>query len=310
MSLTLKHYKELEKPIIFIGCPRSGTSIISEIVMRHKDIGFASRFQDKNPKNLKINYLRRLLENRFWRIYGQKKQLNKVGVLNRLAFKTGENYPMWEAIIGPNTDFRRGFLLNTRAEDVNIAYLRSYFQKIVSYQGKKRLAFKITGPSRIEFLQSVFPDAQFIRIKRNSIATISSLLKSTFWHKRGEGQIWWKGAYSDEEKQWAEEHKDNPVAMTAIQIKKITDTSDYEIKKNDIEVMDVQYVDFTRNPEKTISEILEYTGLSKDQGCFDYFKKNKIYNRNRNDEDYFGEKDLEMIKAIYSKDNLLTNPIS
>ncbi len=303
MSTDYTTYKELEKPIVFIGNPRSGTSVISEIVMRHKDIGFASKFQDKNAQNLKINYLRRILDNRFWRIQGQKKQLNNLGILNKFTFRTFENYNMWQEILGSDVDFRGEFLLNETADPETIYKVREYFQKIVSYQGRKRLAFKITGPSRLGYIHSIFPDAHFVRIHRKAVPTISSLLKSGFWETRGQKQLWWKGVYSVEEKKWAEAHKNDPVAMTAFQIKKVTDVTDFEIAKTRADVFDVQYGDFIQNPEGIIQGILDYTGLAHDKGCFSYFKKNKIYNRNKKDEEYFEAKDLETIRSIYSKEN-------
>ncbi|MFS4448797.1 sulfotransferase family protein [Maribacter sp. 2307UL18-2] len=303
MSTGHKYYKELEKPIIFIGNPRSGTSVISEIVMRHRHIGFASQFQNRYPNNRNLNYIRRLIDNRFWRIHGQKKQLNKVSFINRIVFRTSENYGMWREITESEIDFSRGFLLDTGASDESVAFLRSYFRDIVRKQGKRRLAFKTTGPSRIEFLLSIFPDAQFVRIHRKPIPTVSSLLKSSFWEPLGEKQLWWTGAYSDEEKHWAQANQNDPVAMTAFQIKKVADVTDYEIDKMKADVFDVHYQDFVQDSEDTIRKILEYTGLPEDKGCMSYFIKNKIYNRNKKDEEYFEAKDLETIKFINSKEN-------
>ncbi len=97
--------------------------------------------------------------------------------------------------------------------------------------------------------------------------------------------------------------KNDPVAMTAMQVKKISDVTDYEIKKLGLDVMDVQYADFTQNPEEIIEAILSYTGLSADKACISYFKKNKIYNRNKKDEEYFDAKDLETISKIYAAKN-------
>ena len=295
----MKEIKELEQPIIFFGNPRSGTSVISEIAMRHKDIGYPSQYQNGLPKITAINYFRRFFDNRFWRIHGQKKQLNKVDFFSRITFRTGENYTVWKEITEDHIDFSRGFLLDTKASEESIKFIRNYFKKVVRGQGKRRLAFKITGPSRLEYLLSIFPDAKLIRIHRKPIPTISSLLKIGFWPERGYKQLWWTGAYSEEEKKWAEAHKTDKVAMTAFQTKKIVEVTDKEIKKLGVKVHDVQYSDFIENPSKVIAGILDYAGLSQDEACFDYFKKNKIYNQNKKPEDYFATEDLKTIKRIY-----------
>ena len=66
----------IEKPIIFIGTGRSGTTIISEIVMRHRALAFPFNYQNIFFRNPKINLIRNIFDNKFWKIYGQKKQLN------------------------------------------------------------------------------------------------------------------------------------------------------------------------------------------------------------------------------------------
>ncbi len=304
MTEEVKYFKELVKPIIFIGNPRSGTSVISEIVMRNKVIGFPSQYQNRTLKNTNINYLRRLIDNRFWRIHGQNKQLNKVDFISEYTFRTGENYPVWEAITEDAINFGRGFLLGTVPSPINIDYIRSYFSKIVRKQGKKRLAFKITGPARIEYLSSIFPDAQFIYIKRSPIPTISSLLKVSFWKYLGYHRLWWLGAYSKEEILWAENHKEDPVAITAFQIKKVIEMTELEITKMKVDVLNIQYSDFVSHPERIISEILEYTNLPNDRACFDYFKRNKIFNQNKKDEFYFSPDDLKTIRDIFSYEKI------
>jgi hypothetical protein len=294
----MTHYKELERPIIFIGNPRSGTTIISEIVMRHKDIGFPSQYQNAFPKNTNINYIRRLFDNRYWRFFGQKKQLNKVNPMNRFFFRSGENYTMWKAITSENIDFDRDFLLGIRENPETVEKMRIFFKRLVRNQGRKRLGFKITGPSRLEYLTSIFPDACIIRIQRKPVPTVSSLLKIGFWGERGKEKLWWTGPYTEEEIEWAEQNKKDAVALTALQIKKVTEETDKEIEKLKIPVLDIQYSDFVEDSEKIIKNILDYAGLPMDEACLDYMKKHQIHNRNRKDTEYFSEKDLNTINQI------------
>jgi len=296
MKLSKRGQKVLERPIIFIGNPRSGTSIISEIVMRHKDLAFPSQYQNKYANNPRANYIRRVFDNPVWRVHGQKNQLNKVSPINGLIFLPVEGYPMWETIIEKGLNFSRSFFKDVSPSRESADFMRHYFSQMVRKQGKKRLCFKITGPSRIEFLSGIFPNAIFVRIHRNPVPTVSSLMKIGFWEDRGKYQLWWKGPYSEEEMAWAEANKGNPIALTAFQIKKIVDVTDYEIEKIKPEVLDVHYEDFVSSPEEIIQKILTFCDLSKDRACFNYFKKNKIFNQNKKDEDYF---DQDALKSIY-----------
>ena len=294
-----KRQSVLEKPIIFIGNPRSGTSIISEIVMRHKDLGFPSQHQDRFAPKTNINYIRRFFDNRFWRIFGQKNQLNKVSKINRLVFIPWEAYRMWKLITPDYIDFGRDFLVDRKADTESRESIRRFFNKLVKKQGKKRLAFKITGPGRIGYLTSIFPDALFIRIHRDPAATVRSLLKIPFWEQRGKKGLWWQGTYTEAEKKWAEDHRSDPIGLTAFQIKKVADVTDLEIQATAASVLDIKYGDFVKEPQKIIHRILEFCQLSQDQGCFDYFKENKIFDQNTRKDSFFDEVELKRINEIF-----------
>src|SRR6478736_10488995 len=71
MSETLVKYEELlEKPIIIFGSGRSGTTIISEIIFQHEDLAWHSNYQELFPKFAPINFMRRVFDNKMWRIIG------------------------------------------------------------------------------------------------------------------------------------------------------------------------------------------------------------------------------------------------
>jgi len=288
----------IEKPIIFIGTGRSGTTIISEIIMRHRDLAFPSNYQEMFFKNPKTNLIRNLFDNKLWRIYGEKKQLNKVSIINKYIFKPAEAYKMWEYLTEGDIDFSRGFLLNKKETNEKINFIHSYFQKMIKYQNKKRLTFKITGPSRMGYLLSIFPDAYFIILKRKPIPTISSFLKVNFWKSRGLNKLWWTGVYSDKEKNWVNDNEDDPISLTTFQIKKLQEITKLECKIYNPKYIEVNYEDFVKNPWEEILRILDFSKLDVDVACLNYLKENRIYNRNKPDSEYFSEEELKKINNI------------
>jgi len=288
----------IEKPIIFIGTGRSGTTVISEIIMRHRELAFPSNYQQVFFMIPEINLMRNIFDNKLWRMHGQKKQLNKVNILNRYIFKQDEAYKMWEYITGKNIDFSRGFLVNKKGTKKIINYIHSYFQKMIKYQNRARLTFKITGPSRMEYLLSIFPDAYFIILKRKPIPTISSFLKVNFWKSRGLKQLWWSGVYSDKEKKWVNEYKGDPLWLTTFQIKKIYEITELECKKCNPNYIEVNYEDFVKKPKEEILRILDFVNLDVDNACLKYLKDNEIYNRNKPDSEYFNKGELEKINHV------------
>ncbi len=296
----MKHY--IDKPIIFIGTGRSGTTIISEIIMRHPELAYPAQYNDRFYKYPVISIIRLLFINKIYQIYGQKPQLNKSKRFSIYSYRPSECYGMWNYITGKDIDFSRDFLLNEKISQKQKDFIRNYFVKLMKYQGKRRLAFKITGPSRIHFLQQILPDAYFVYLKRNPVPVISSFLKVKFWETRGNSKLHWLGAYTNKEINEIEKMNNDPVYMTAIQIKKLIDMHYIEVERCQPKIIEVAYEDFVKNPEVTVNRILHFTNLEQNaQKCFKYLQNIQIVNRNKKDNEYFSNKELNTINRIFGE---------
>jgi len=268
----------LEKPIIVFGTGRSGTTVISEIIFQHEDLAWHSNYQELFPKFPAINYMRRLFDNKRWRVIGMNTQNNR-SFTNYMLFRPIERYDFWEAITGQRIDFSRSFLLNERATPEEREQIRTVFAKLVRYQKRKRLALKITGPVRMEYLTSIFPDAQFVNIERDPVSVIRSWLE-VYWNQQITNQLWWQGAYSKEEIAYAETLKNNKFLFTAFQYKKLKETERQEIEKIRPDIYTVQYEDFVTNPTAFINSILEFVHLGPSKLIDKFMNKLSIANRN------------------------------
>ena len=295
----MKDYKELRKPIIFIGTGRSGSTIISEILMRHKELAYPSNYHNLFYRFPIVGIVRNIFDNKLFRVFGSKQQLNKVGFLNKYIFKPSESYNMWNYLTGEHIDFSRDFLLDCSMSEERRDFIRSYFYKMVKYQSKSRLALKIAGPSRMSCLLQIFPDAYFILIRRSIIATISSLLKVDFWAEKGKSKLWFIGAYSKEELEWAEENINKPLSITTFQLKKIINSTDNELIRWKPNYLEVTYEEFVQDPNLIISKILRFANLEKGSSdIFEVLGKLKIYNQNRNENEYFSQEELDEIYSV------------
>lgn len=282
----------LNTPVIFLGFGRSGTTIISEIVFQHPDLAWLSNYQAKFPKSKSINILRNLFENKFWKLRGQKNQLNDVLPLNKYLFMPSEPYSIWNELT--RRDFGRGFLRNTR-EELYRDEIRHFFNRLVAYQNRKRLAFKITGPSRLEYLNSLFPDARYIWIQRAPLPNIRSLLKVDFYQDR-KHDLWWKGEgiYSEAELDFARNNRDQPAFIAALQYFKIHQILQYEKEEQKLtnRLMTVYYENFIESPSETVKLILSHLQLSEHPSVFKHINELNIYNRNKK-EDAFISRELD-----------------
>lgn len=290
----------LDKPIIFLGFPRSGTSIISDIIFQHEDLAWPSNYSAFFPDKMGINKLRQLLDNQFWQLRGQKKQLNKVPFYNKYLFKPGESYKFWEYLTGKRIDFSRDFLLGEKATPEEKKRIRSLFDKMIRYQKRSRLAFKITGPGRVSYLHSIFPDAVFVEITRTPYAAIRSSLEVGFW-KGKEHELFWKNGYTDNELLEVEKLKKNPALLVAYQYNKIRYTTQNEFEASNTTYYSLPYENFIKSPKLFIAQLCSKTGLRESRFIKDFFKKNQIYNRNKEVTNYFSKKDRKEIRKIISE---------
>ncbi len=292
--------KKTEGPIIFIGSGRTGTTILSDIILRHKDLGFPSNYQEMFPNKVQVNIIRRFFDNSLWRLFGKRTYNRNVFNLNNYFFRPTEGYKMWEHITGDSVDFSNSFLKGEKAK--NPDEIRAYFDKMLRFQNKERLAFKITGPSRLEYLSSIFPDAYFINIKRRQIPTIKSFLKVPFWQNYGIRDIKWNGAYSEEEIASINMQKEKPHVFTALQLKKIDEITNEELKNIAPKYFETSYEDLMADPRTVIDKIFEFTHLEYDKKCFDFLSTIRVDNKFKKDEDYFSDIEIEEInKALFSK---------
>ena len=292
--------ENISRPIIFIGSGRSGTTIISEIIFRHGTLAWPSNYQERFPSVPEVNLLRNYFDNKLWHVLGQKPQLNKVSSFNKVLFKPAEAYNFWEYITRPRIDFSRGFLIHDKATPEETQKMRSVFKKMVSYQFKSRLAFKITGPSRIGYLLSIFPDAIFVNIVRDALPTINSWLNVDFWQNKGKNRLWWTGAYSSQEEAWAKKNSDKPELLAAFQYRKLMEVSAMEIEQHKAKCLTVRYEEFVIHPSRVINRILDFTELTPSPFVDKFLQRNKIYNQNieigkNNHRSKYDSSHLEMI---------------
>lgn len=299
--MQVNNMDKLKKPIIFMGTGRSGTTVISEVMLRHRDLAFPANYNEKFSSLPMVGLVRHIFDNPAWRVFGLKDQpeVNKVALANRYLFIPSEAWHMWEYITGPEVNFSRGFLLGQKPSPERIEFIRNYFAAMLKYQARKRLGMKITGPSRFEYLTNIFPDAVFVNIVRNPVPVISSFLKSNFWSDLGMKQLWWTGAYTESEIMAAAEHSHDPVWMTAFQLKKVIDETKRERDKIQPAYLEIRYEDFVKDSEGVIKGLLERLGLDFDDACMDYIVKNKIQQRNKADGEYFNSRDLQTIYSIF-----------
>jgi len=169
---------KITKPIFIVGTGRCGSTVFHSLLATHPHTmwlsGFAEEFPDKPAWNRRAvtavgNPLVR-------RIFGKR-------------IKPGENYGFW---------YRHAYGFAEPGRDLVSADVTPRVRKQVRTAmepmltpKRNRMLIKLTGWSRIGFLNEIFDDAKFIHIVRDGRAVASSLLHISSWQWRG-----WYGPYS------------------------------------------------------------------------------------------------------------------
>lgn len=293
--------RRTKDPIIVFGTGRSGTTIISEALFRHEHLAFPSTYDERFPGRRSASYMRWVFDNCLWRYAGKKRQINGAGFFNRFAFTPGESYEMWSHLCRNEVDFSRGFLIDERLSKQTRQGAVAFFESMLRKQGRRRLAFKITGPSRMAFLLDLFPNARFIRITRDAVPTISSWLKVDFWQSKGRHRLWWQGAYSTEQEQWAEAHAERPHMLAALQFSKLMEVADREIEETQAAVLEVPYEHFVQAPSEWMNKMLNFCALDHSVWIDRYMENNPVVQRDRPGGELFSTRELNEIQETLNK---------
>ena len=265
MTASLRKSNPIERPIFMIGAPRSGTTLIADIVSFHEDLGWFSNYCARYHRYPQAAALSRLVDIPLVGnlLRGKEASGGKNRWKSRLPYPR-EAYSIWDHYCRPG--FSIEYLFNLRPTPKEKDDIRSFIHKVLRYQGKKRFFNKMTGPARIGYLSEIFPDACFIHIIRDPRAVVSSLLNVHFWiNYGGYDSPWWKNGLVDDYARMWKASGENPSVLAAVQWRQIIEHARCEVEAladSSITYMEVKYEDFTAHPETGLEEILKSAGLS------------------------------------------------
>ena len=285
----------IKRPIFFIGVPRSGTTVVFEAFARTSSLGWLSNYSELWPAWPSLNMLCPLLDNRFFRLRGNKKQYGRVLPGNRYLPQPVEAYNFWDMYTQRN--FSRSFLIGEKASHVEAARVARQIERVLCYQLKKRLVTKLTGPARICYLSSIFNDAVFVHVVRDGRAVVHSLLKVKFWREKGgfDGPFWQGGLTEADIDRWIQDNK-NPATLCALQWERILELTQKEAMcLMQDQLLTVKYEDYVANPEGVLSAIYQATGVVPSDAYCQTGSRAPVFNHNTK---YRDEMPVETIMRI------------
>lgn len=298
-----KFYMNTDCPIFIIGMGRSGTTLIGESIAAHEKVGWFSNYMNKLPFFPEISLINRIVDipKVGWYFRGKKYQNKEFQGLIRCALPYSvEAYSVWKQYCGEK--FLWDYLLGQKANAIEKTKMRKLIKKVLYFQGKERFCTKITGPARITYLKSIFPNACFIHVLRNPRATIASLLNVPFWKNDGGlDKPWWRnGLCEDYINEWIKNEK-SPIALAAVQWKQIVEYTWEESKILAPEnYMEIKYEKFVTEPYKTVDHVFSNLNLPFSENAYRFINSIAKVKKNMNKKykQHFTTKDIHLIDKI------------
>lgn len=291
-----------DTPIFLIGMPRSGTTIMSEAISCHEKLGWFSNIQNRFPSFHYMSCFNRIVDYDRIGISLRSKKNKAKGIrkalLKPLPFLSEAHY-IWRHYCGEK--FVWEYLIDEKiTENEKLKFLK-FIDDILQIQKKERFFHKFTGPSRIAYLNSIFPDCYFVHVVRDPRAVISSIIDSTFWgNGKGEDEPWWKNGLPEKSLETWINYNKSPIALAAIQWSWIVELAWKEKQFiNNKRYLEIYYEDFVSEPQQVLNKIFDYSNLNQSERPYKYINSlNLLRSMNQKYEQNFSKEEITIIKKI------------
>ena len=302
----------MKKPIFIIGSPRSGTSMVLEILAFHEEVAWVSNMVTFLPKHLYLSVFNRIydipgLSEKFWFMVSRTSgTLPKK--IKRYMPRPSEPWGFWDTYL-PNFQWKRGGTVPPRRrtrEDISqkeIRDVKSAVDSVCFYHGKKRFLSKYTDFPRIEYLRQAFPDALFLHIVRDGRAVAASyyekISRGVFanWEER---EWWIKGWPENWRNEWLENYN-TQLSFVVFQWKFFLS----EIWKDaeqlpDSQYKEVNYKDIISSPLESFDTILDFCRLKESKRIKSLIDNLRFENMNKKWKK-FSEEEKKMLNDIINE---------
>jgi hypothetical protein len=159
------------RPIVVVGCGRSGTTLLYRMLSCHRDLAWFSNLTDRWPSVPALAALSNLFP-----------VAARRGVQAGVIPIPSEGYPLWNELTRldglPVDEPLSERDVSGRARALATERIRS----IMRFQRKRRFVNKATrNVRRLRYVDALLDEAVFVHVLRDPRATVSSLLRVAFW---------------------------------------------------------------------------------------------------------------------------------
>lgn len=268
------------KTTFIVGTGRCGSTLLHEIMAKHKEVSFFTNFDEQHAK---LSFLSKW-GGTFYR--NNHLALTRAG---KQRFAPTEAYRLISRKVSPI--YVRPYR-DLTADDLTPWMKERFYNFFYEYYkkyGKPTFIHKYTGWSRIGFFSEIFPQAKFIHIVRDGRAVASSWLQMKWWGGYEGIDNWLWGSLSDSQMEEWKNSDYSFVTLAGISWKILMESYEKGSLALDRDrYLVIKYEDFLNAPVEQMKKILEFSEL---EWTNDFERQFEKFNIRKSRERAF-EKDL------------------
>lgn len=240
--------------VFVLGTGRCGSTLVHEIMARHRDAGFVSNVDDNLPG--------RDLAGRWNSALYRRTPLATTTKGRLLRYAPSEAYRLLDEQVSPliSTPFR-----DLTADDVTPwleRRFREFFERRASSQNSPIFVHKFTGWPRAEFILRILPEARFVHVIRDGRAVANSWIQMPWWEgHRGPSQWHWGALPEAYAAEWDQSGR-SFVLLAGLAWKLLIDAFEAARRRiPDDRWLEVRYEDVVAAPRETMGAVLDFSGM-------------------------------------------------
>jgi hypothetical protein len=239
-----------------LGTGRCGSTLVQEIVARHRDVGFLSNVDDRLRAVPFAGRWNGALYRRLPPGWTEK---------GRLRFAPTEGYKVLDRSVSPVLSMPSHDLTAADASPELATRFRTFFETRAAAQGAPVFVHKFTGWPRAGFLAAALPGTRFVHVVRDGRAVASSWLQMPWWRGDRGPEGWHFGplpeAYAEE---WDASGR-SQVVLAGLAWKLLLDAFDVaQAATADRPWLVLRYEDVIADPAVAMRGVVEFLGLEWD----------------------------------------------
>lgn len=236
----------MNHPIAIIGCGRSGTTLLYNMLCCHPELGWFSNYTDRFPRArpvASISLAYPMARRHGWR--------------SRFLPLPSEGYPFWNRLCNLDGLPREDPLIETDVTTGARAQANEVIAALLRFQRRPRFINKNTrNTRRLRYVDALLDQPLIINVIRDPRATVSSLLRVAFWPSIS---VWSQENVRPGD--WQRQGKDPAELAAHLWADDVGRSLDDKRHLPQERYVEIRYESLVGDPAATFADILDRTGL-------------------------------------------------